>query len=77
MVIFWITGSLPSQVKEKEDEEKHLKECMDKHFNTLVIKAQQKIYTDDYGRAFYDDWIREIEFFIKILFFPTKIIVVL
>lgn len=70
--IFWITGSLPSQVKEKEDEEKHLKECMDKHFNTLMIKAQQKIYTDDYGRAFYDDWIREIEFFIKNIVFPNE-----
>lgn len=71
-LIAWITGSLPSDVKKREDEEKHLRECMNKYFNILIVKAQQKIYTDDYGRTVYDDWIREIKAFIKNIVFPNE-----
>ena len=70
--VFWITGSMPSDVKKREDDENHLKECMTTQFNTLWIKWQQTIYEDDYGRTIYNDWLKEVEYFIVNIVFPNE-----
>lgn len=45
---------------------------MDAQFNTLWIKWQQTIYEDDYGRTVYNDWLKEVEYFIMNIVFPNE-----
>jgi hypothetical protein len=61
----------PILVAENEQEEKDpLKKCMRKHFKTLFIKRKQTIYEDDYGRVIYDDWYKEVDYFLRNIAFP-------
>lgn len=70
--ICWISGSMPSDVKKRREDETHLKECMNTHFNALWIKWQQTIYEDDYGQTIYSDWLKEVKYFLENIVFPNE-----
>lgn len=70
--IFWISGSMPSDIKKRREDENHLKECINIHFNALWIKWQQTIYEDDYGQIIYSDWLKEVKYFLENIVFPNE-----
>lgn len=75
-ICFWFflfaLGVLPSQIKKRKIEKEQryqkdleFKKCIKKHFNTLLMKYNQKVYKDDYGNYIFDDWNKEIDYFIR------------
>ena len=66
-IVFYIKDS-----KKKEEDNVHFNECIKANFKTLWMKWNQKVYCDDYGRFIYDDWIKEVEYFIINIAFPNE-----
>lgn len=66
----------PDKIKEREDEQKRLREnallqahqIIDKHFDVLYTKFNQLRYQDDYGYWHNEDWFKELDYFFENVF---------
>ena len=76
IILLCLCGSYLESTDEKDIKARHLQEYTEsyesileesikKNFDTLFVKFNQKVYQDDYGEYVYDDWDKEIDYFIE------------
>lgn len=49
---------------------KKVAEIIKRHYSTLETKYKQLVYTDDYGNEMFDDFFRELDYFIDNVLLP-------
>jgi len=69
--LYILIATFFSDKQKQKKEIEHLFNCINEHVDTLYVKWKQKVYKDDYGRDIFDDWHKEIKYFIQNIVFPN------